>query len=53
MKHFETMKKRMTALPMFFLFLLSFSAVGRAEVRVVASPTWSESSAAPTSRWTA
>ena len=39
MKHFETMKKRMTALPMFFLFLLSFSAVGRAEVRVVATTT--------------
>lgn len=39
MKHFETMKKRITALPMFFLFLLSFSAVGRAEVRVVATTT--------------
>lgn len=39
MKHFGTMKKRMTALSMLFLFLLSFAAVGWAEVRVVATTT--------------
>ena len=39
MKHFGTMKKRMTVLPTLLLFLLSFAAVGRAEVRVVATTT--------------